>query len=282
MVALNLTHSQVFIPAPSGANEEFAILAPRYDFRPEYPPGMVDHINAHITEIPTDCPAVDVGAGTGLFTRPLARGLTPKRPVVAIEPSDPMRRQGERRSQKGDGVSYISGFAESLSFRDRTVALVAAACAAHRFQRLQFFREVHRVLHPGGLISLVEYRLDDSSNGIADQVYDLLEDLAPNFQRAAHTNASGVYEVVDFAAELRASNKFGSIHDRLWRWSVKFDSDHFYGMIASLTPAMRAEQIVGKRNLSRRIEHIFASFCDDHGYVMVPYVAFGTFARRLE
>jgi trans-aconitate methyltransferase len=61
-------------------------------YRPRYPDRLISHLAAIIVEAPASDLVVDVGSGTGIFTRQL-RAALPDDISVGIEPSPSMRSQ---------------------------------------------------------------------------------------------------------------------------------------------------------------------------------------------
>lgn len=75
------------------AEEHYQNIAARYDdtwaHRPEYLSWMSDHIVMRLRMTP-DSRIADIGAGTGLFLGRLAQHASPNRPILCIDPSQPM------------------------------------------------------------------------------------------------------------------------------------------------------------------------------------------------
>lgn len=113
--------------------------------RPSYPDALVDWIVAHL---PAAARVVDVGAGTGIFSRQLAsRGLG----VTGVEPNDDMRAAAEREG----GARYIAGEAAALSLPPESADLVVAAQAFHWFALEPTLAEWHRVARRDGWCGVV-------------------------------------------------------------------------------------------------------------------------------
>ncbi|MCW1412998.1 class I SAM-dependent methyltransferase [Rhizobium sp. 1AS11] len=263
-----------------GYISEFAILANRYESRPEYPAAMVDHISTLIADLDPNLPAVDVGAGTGLFTRPLARGLVPRRHVIGLEPNPEMRRVAQELSVGFGNIRFLDGVAEQLPFSSGSTALVAAACAAHRFDRFAFFLESFRVLAPRGWLALVEYRWGDSSGGIGGEIYSLLEALVPGFRRNAHSNSAGRYEVFEPIAEIRQSGLFRDVHGSAFTWSVMKTPVQVLDSVMALTPSLKAEAAIGEEEFATRVSRIVEKHIKKTGLVELPYLGLGCFASK--
>lgn len=100
---------------------------------------------AVLPSVPDDAPILDVGAGTGRFTRLLA-SLAPGR-VVAIEPAAGMRRSLE-------SGSAAAGTAEALPVRSGSIGLVWSAFTTHYLDLDAAGQEFTRVLAPAGEVAI--------------------------------------------------------------------------------------------------------------------------------
>lgn len=116
--------------------------------RPGYPDDLLGAV-AERTGLGPDTDVVDLAAGTGKLTGPLAaRGAR----VTAVEPSAGMR---ERLRAAVPGVRVLDGTAEAIPLGDATVDLVTVAQAFHWFRTAEALDELARVLRPGGWMALV-------------------------------------------------------------------------------------------------------------------------------
>ncbi|WP_316167006.1 MULTISPECIES: class I SAM-dependent methyltransferase [unclassified Bradyrhizobium] len=128
--------------------------------RPEYPGGLLGWLSDSLGAKPR-AQVVDLGAGTGKFTRLLARTGAD---VVAVEPVDAMR---ERLALSSPGVRALAGTAESMPLDDQSVDAVACAQAFHWFANGRALQEIHRVLRPGGRLGLVWNVREESVDWVA-------------------------------------------------------------------------------------------------------------------
>lgn len=104
---------------------------------------------------------VDLGAGTGKLTRPLA-ALTAE--VVAVEP-DPSMLAELRRAVPG--ARAVAGRAEDIPLPDGWADAVLAGQAAHWFDLPRAIPEIARVLAPGGVLAGLWNTDDDRVGWVA-------------------------------------------------------------------------------------------------------------------
>ena len=125
--------------------------------RPSYPPGAVEHL-ARVLNIGPGRTVVDLGAGTGKFTRLLlATGAT----VVAVEPQAAMRAELSAAASASASLEVVDGGAESIPLPDASVDVVCAATAFHWFDHEVAMPEIARVLRDGGGLGLVWNERDE-------------------------------------------------------------------------------------------------------------------------
>ncbi len=128
--------------------------------RPEYPQALADWLAATLG-VREGAHVVDVGAGTGKFTKLLTRSGAA---VTAVEPVDAMR---QKLSESQLGVRALAGTAEAMPLADGEADVLICAQAFHWFANAQALREMHRVLRPGGRLGLVWNVRDESCDWVA-------------------------------------------------------------------------------------------------------------------
>jgi SAM-dependent methyltransferase len=123
----------------------FGSIAENYDeLRPRPPQEAVDWL------VPPGCDvAVDVGAGTGLFTRTLV-GRAGQ--VIAVEPDERMRTVLAERTQ---GVRVLEGRGESIPLPDNSADAVFVSSAWHWMDPERAVPEIGRVLRDGARFGLL-------------------------------------------------------------------------------------------------------------------------------
>ncbi|PLQ00554.1 class I SAM-dependent methyltransferase [Cupriavidus pauculus] len=146
--------------------------------RPEYPAELGTWLRDTLGLAPGKT-VVDLGAGTGKFTRLL---LPTGASVIAVEPVDAMRAQ---LSGKLPAVRAVQGSAESMPLPDASVDAVVCAQAFHWFANPAAMQEIARVLKPGGRLGLIWNVRDESVGWVArlTEIMTPYEGDAPRFYK---------------------------------------------------------------------------------------------------
>ena len=114
-------------------------------FRPSYPDAAIDWLRQRCQGESV----VDVGAGTGIFTKALTRVF---KNVCAVEPNAMMR---EEFLQFLPEVDCILATGENTSLPAASVDLITVAQAFHWLNEDEFKHEAIRILRPEGKIAIV-------------------------------------------------------------------------------------------------------------------------------
>ncbi len=96
---------------------------------------------------------LDLCCGSGQTTRLL---LQYSQQVTGLDASP---KALERARQQAPAATYVEAFAEQMPFADHTFDLVHSSAAMHEMapnQLQQIFKEVYRVLKPGGIFAMVD------------------------------------------------------------------------------------------------------------------------------
>jgi len=133
-------------------------VADDYDrLRPGPPADALDWL------MPAGCEiAVDLGAGTGLFSRALAGRVGQ---VIAVEPDDRMRAVLAARSP---GVRAVAGRGEAIPLPDAAADAVFVSSAWHWLDHAVAVPEIARVLRDGGRLGVIWTSRDRRTGWVAE------------------------------------------------------------------------------------------------------------------
>jgi len=160
---------------------DFSGLADAYArFRPDYSHSVVLATLALLDRPIEEVQAVDVGAGTGIFTAMLADfGV---RRITAIEPNDDMRRVGKAQSISTP-VTWLAGRAEETGLPDATYDWVSMASSFHWADFDAAVNEFNRILKPGGRFVCLWNPRHIQDNPMLEEIEAFLYSLKPGLQR---------------------------------------------------------------------------------------------------
>ena len=120
---------------------------------------------------------LDVGCGTGYLTKRMARAVTPGGALVGIDPSEPMVAFATRTAPPV--CSFHVAGAEAIPEPDGSFDLVVSSLAVHHIPahlRPAAFREMHRVLRPGGRLLIADLRPAGSRLSAAFSAHKVADD----------------------------------------------------------------------------------------------------------
>jgi len=183
---------------------------PLYDAaRPGYPEEAIAYLVSTLA-IDSLMHVVDLGAGTGIFSRQMRPHVAR---LTAVEPSASMR---ESLKVTSPGVDALDGSDVAIPLDDHSVDALFAAQAFHWFDAPRALTEIHRVLVPGGGLGLIWNERDES----VDWVRQL--NIAMQWDRKQP------YEVGhDFSAEI-AAGPFISVERARFRHTQTLSRDALY------------------------------------------------------
>jgi SAM-dependent methyltransferase len=155
--------------------------------RPEYPLDAVEHLLRELNVGPAST-VVELGVGTGKFTRLLAASVPVGARVIAVEPVEGMRR---KFSALLPSLELLAGSAESIPLAPEAANAVIAAQAFHWFDGPVALQEIHRVLQPGGKLGLIWNARDESVDWVAklEELTHVHEKGAPRYRTGAWRRA---------------------------------------------------------------------------------------------
>jgi ubiquinone/menaquinone biosynthesis C-methylase UbiE len=184
---------------------DFTQLAENYaKYRPDYSTvvlrALMDYVHAASDEVQV----ADVGAGTGLWTRMLAEaGLS----VWAVEPNDAMRQQGIAYTD-GTSVTWRAGSAERTNLPDQSVDWLTMASSFHWAELDNALHEFHRVLKPGGFLTVLWNPRNIQGHPFHEKIEALVYQLVPDLKRVS---SGAEKHVRDYARDLISTGEFEEV-----------------------------------------------------------------------
>ncbi|MER9268680.1 class I SAM-dependent methyltransferase [Mesorhizobium sp. M0410] len=261
--------------------DDFDGLGYYYQFRPEYPSAIAEQLRSLLGNS-TEGTVIEVGAGTGLFTRSLATALGPACRIMALEPNEDMRWHAVSQTPASMPVTYVDGIAENLAAGDHSVQLLTAASAAHRFNRSVFYQEAERVLMADGLLALLQYEPFDRGSAFADDFLSAIEGALPNYRRHRHSKPEGGYLEIDIGAELKSLSAFQNVQREALVFHEQIDLETFMYRALSFTIVQKAMVAIGRSQLMAQLFEIFDRHADHKRLAEMPYEAEIITARRVD
>lgn len=162
---------------------DFTELASDYArYRPGYSPTVLAAIVGLLPRPAEELEAVDIGAGTGIWTRQLAdQGF---RSVTAVEPNDAMRHFGQTGND-GRAITWRAGSAEVTGLPDACCDLITMASSFHWADFELACAEFYRLLRPGGFfVALWNTRIVTQS-ALLERIEQRIRELEPNLKRVS-------------------------------------------------------------------------------------------------
>lgn len=228
-------------------------------FRPDYPQAAFAAILEGLD--PSRLVAADVGAGTGISARPLAaRGSR----VIAIEPNAEMRNAAEPHPH----VEWRDGTAEATGLTDSSVDLVLCAQAFHWFRAREALVEFHRVLAPGGRLTLMWNKRDRD------------DPLTRGYIEAIHAvNGEHPIEKMPFdPTTIAASGLFTEARVQSFSHSQSLDLEGFIGRAVSASYVPKDGE--GLERLRAILSALWEQKRNERGMVTMRYVTEVYLAQR--
>jgi SAM-dependent methyltransferase len=227
----------------------FARAAMEYErARPGYAAEAVAWV-AERSGLGPDTTVVDVGAGTGKWTRLLA-GTGAR--VIAVEPVAEMR---ELLEAVLPGVQALDGRAEDLPVADGSARLVTAAQAFHWFGE-EAPPELARVLEPGGSLALV-WNVRDEDDPLQARLQEIHDRERPRSE----------WDPEGWRRRLEDGGGFGELEERRFRHVQRLSRDDLVTRTASISFVAAATPEFRERILDE-VRAVARDFPDE---VELPY-----------
>ncbi|MBR8838517.1 MAG: class I SAM-dependent methyltransferase [Stigonema ocellatum SAG 48.90 = DSM 106950] len=221
-------------------------------YRPTYPAPVIDILLEGLAP-PSLLVAADIGAGTGISSRLLAKRRVR---VLAIEPNAVMRKAAEPHPK----VEFRDGTAEVTHLADASVDLVTCFQAFHWFKPEPTLSEFRRILKPSGRLAIVWNNRDKNDQFTAEY---------SGLVRAASNNHPGESRMKS-EEPLLVSPHFFNIRE------YTFDNRHELDLTGLIGRAMSSSYIpregVAQQQLVSNLQQLYQRFCNERGFVYMTYL----------
>lgn len=203
---------------------DFTGLSKDYSqYRPDYCPSVLNGLLGMLQKPVAEIDFVDVGAGTGIWTRMVQQAGV--RSVIAVEPNADMRDHGVTDS-KGTAIHWIAGSAEQTGLDDASCDWLTMASSFHWANFEVATREFHRVLRPHGRFTALWNPRLIEINPLLVEIEAYLNTLRPNIRRVS-SGRSGITETL--TEQLWASSWFGDVVYLEGRHTIQMTPERYIG-----------------------------------------------------
>lgn len=247
------------------------VAEPYHRYRPRYPDALISYLVNIIAKVPGSDVVVDVGAGTGIFSRQLRAVLPSMITIIGIEPSPSMRAQAVAEATDDPGLVFSQGVAEQLPFVGGSARAAVAATAAHWFERPAFYAEAHRILVPGGILAIVEYVRDEEGSPIAAALVEFMH----------RYGSERAYVPPDYRRELAEAAWFVASEMVVLPRALRLDLDAFIGLALSSSHATGVIERFGADGARKAVRELAMPYRADKDHVLFGYL-FQCFTARRE
>ena len=231
--------------------------------RPQYPQRLLSKLGELLPNRPLQ--VVDLGCGTGISTRAIAKVLASKVDITGIDLSKDMLRRAEEDTSEEAPIRYEVGAAEALSIGDGMVDLIFVGQALHWFDRIAFYTEARRILKPGGVVAIAQNTRNWRKSKLAADYEAFYEKYLPNFSRSERE--------FDVASELDNLEWVESALEFEEEWSRPMKIATFLGMAQSSSKVTQALDISGWDNGIAELSTMARRHIDDDGFIVLPYIS---------
>jgi ubiquinone/menaquinone biosynthesis C-methylase UbiE len=213
-------------------------------FRPNYPAALFEYLASlcHAHDLAWDC-----ATGNGQAAVPLAPYF---KSVVATDFSAKQIEQAERDAK----VRYVVAPADQAPIEDGLADLVTVAQALHWFDLTAFYREVRRVVKPGGILAVWSYEMHHITPEIDAIVRRLYSDIVGPYWPPERKIVEEGYRTLPFPFDELAPPPFEIVHS----WNL----EHVLGYFGSWSSTQRYRKQVGEDPLALIADDLKAAWGD--------------------
>ena len=203
---------------------DFTGLASNYSkYRPDYSKSVLDAIKGLIKKNESEINFVDVGAGTGIWSRMVYESGVKN--IISVEPNEDMYKMGIADSSSTN-INWQKGSAENTNLKDNSADWITMASSFHWADFNAALKEFHRVLVPNGVFTAIWNPRLIEVNPILLEIENHLKKLKPNLNRVS-SGRSGITE--NLTEKLNDSIYFKDVIYVDGRHIIKMDHERYLG-----------------------------------------------------
>ena len=203
---------------------DFSGLASNYSkYRPDYSKSVLDAIKGLIKKNESEINFVDVGAGTGIWSRMVYESGVKN--ITSIEPNEDMYKMGVADSLSTN-INWQKGSAENTNLIENSADWISMASSFHWANFDKALKEFHRVLVPNGIFTAIWNPRLIEVNPILLEIENYLKTLKPTLNRVS-SGRSGITE--NLTEKLNDSIYFKDVIYIDGRHIIKMDRERYLG-----------------------------------------------------
>jgi SAM-dependent methyltransferase len=226
-----------------------------------------DHFSGHSEKsiAPANSLAWDCGTGSGQAALGLAQHFDK---VYATDASA----EQISHAYPHEKVNYQAEPAEHVSLSDSSVDLVTVAVAIHWFNFDEFYREVKRVLKPGGILAAWTYSLTEISPGIDVLIQHYYGEILKGYWPERIHYLEEKYETLPFP--------FEEIIPPTFTMEIRWNLTQFAGFLDSWSATQRYRAQKGQHPLELIWDTLLAAWGDEQETRLVRWPLYFRIGRN--
>jgi SAM-dependent methyltransferase len=250
---------------------DFTGLADDYSrHRPDYCPSVLDALLGLLNKRATDIDFVDVGAGTGIWTRMVYRKGV--RSVTAVEPNDDMRAAGMADSANTT-IRWLATQAEHTGAPAASCDWLTMASSFHWVTFDAAGQEFHRLLRPQGRFTALWNPRLIEANPLLVEIESHLATLRPDIKRVS-SGRSGITNTL--TEQLWSSPWFEDVVYIEGRHEIIMTPERYLGAWRSVND-LRVQ--LGEKQFDAFLDFVERRVADQH-LIVATYLTRAWSARR--
>ena len=223
--------------------------------RPTYPGELIDYLYSDIG-FSHESVVADIGAGTGIFSKLLARRNST---VICVEPNSDMLSAAKEELSAYSNCDFIHASAECTSLAANSVDFITVAQAFHWFDRSRFKVECRRIVKNAGKVVLV-WNSRDSADELTIESWNINKRYCPDFKGFSGGMDENPESYADFFEN-------GICGYKIFRNDLVYDEEGFIGRSLSSSYAPKENQPFYHEYINE-MRLLFHKYCSDGSIVM--------------